>query len=129
MAKAITHVYPKNGTAAAFDGVQPSSYQWKLEDVSKPNAGRTEDGTMQKLRMRQVVGIELSWQNITTAQAKTILTAFNPEYINVTYLDPMGNPADGYYTTKVFYVGDRSAPLYNATLGRWSNISFNIIEV
>lgn len=102
----------------------PSSYQWKLEDTSKADAGRTEDGKMHKNRIGQVVGIELSWQNITTAKASQILKAFNPEYITVNYLDPMA----GGYKTLEFYVGNRSAPLCNAKKGLWSNVSFNIID-
>ena len=35
----------------------PQSYQWDLEDVSKADAGRTEDGTMEKGRIGQVVKI------------------------------------------------------------------------
>lgn len=101
----------------------PSSYRWKLEDVSSSDAGRTEDGKMDKMRIGQVVGIELAWQNATIEEAAVILQAFNPEYINVCYLDAML----GRYTTEEFYVGNRSVPLYNAETGRWSNIAFNII--
>ena len=102
----------------------PSSYQWKLQDISDSDAGRTEDTMMHKNRIGQCVKIELSWRNVTTADASDILRKFNPEYINVSYLDPM----NGGYVTKEFYVGDRSAPMYNSQLGLWSNISFNIIE-
>lgn len=102
----------------------PSSFQWTLEDVSAPDAGRTEDVVMHKKRIGQVVALQLSWQNITTAEVSAILKAFNPEYIDVNYLDPM----QGGYITKTFYVGNRSTPLYNAVLGLWSNVSFNIIE-
>lgn len=102
----------------------PSSYEYKLSDVSAADAGRTEDGKMHKMRIAQKVHLELSWQNVTTAVASTVLTAFNPEYIDVTYLDPKA----GTTVTKRFYVGDRSAPAYNVARGLWSNISFNIIE-
>ena len=102
----------------------PSTYEWKLSDVSSADAGRTEDGKMHKERIAQKIHIELSWQNITTSDASIILNAFNPEYINVNYLDPKANA----YQTKTFYVGDRSAPSYNTRLGIWSNVSFNIIE-
>ena len=44
----------------------PSSYQWKLADVSASDAGRTEDTVMHKNRIGQTVGIELSWNNIST---------------------------------------------------------------
>ena len=48
---------------------------------------------------------------------------FNPEYITVCYLDAM----EGDYITKVFYVGDRTAPLYNTRMGLWQNVSFDLI--
>ena len=102
----------------------PSSYEWKLSDVSAADAGRTEDAKMHKMRIAQKVHIELAWNNITTAQASTILTAFNPQYIEVKYLDPKA----GDFATKTFYVGDRSAPAYSTALGLWSNVAFNIIE-
>lgn len=102
----------------------PSSYRWKLEDISSQNAGRTEDGRMDKMRKGQIVGLELKWQNVKTADASAILQAFNPQYITVAYLDPK----EGAYRTSVFYVGDRSVPLYNCQTGLWSEISFNLVE-
>lgn len=102
----------------------PSSFQWKLQDVSDSDAGRTEDTMMHKNRIGQCVKLELAWQNISTADASVILNKFNPEYITVCYLDPM----IGDYVTKEFYVGDRSTPMYNCRLGIWSNVAFNIIE-
>ena len=108
----------------AFSHV-PSSYQWTQEDVSSADAGRTEDGRMHKKRLRSVVGIELAWRAIPISVASAVLRAFEPEYITVEYLDPKS----GGYTTKTFYVGNRTAPLYNATLDLWENISFKIVEV
>lgn len=102
----------------------PSSYQWKLEDISASDAGRTEDTTMHKNRIGQVVGLELVWNNVSIEDAAELLQAFNPEYINVTYLDAM----EGKYITSEFYVGNRSAPLYNSRLGKWNKISFNLIK-
>lgn len=102
----------------------PSSYLWKLEDVSASDAGRTEDIVMHKKRIGQVVALELSWKNVSTAEVSEILQAFNPEYITVCYLDAM----QGKYITSEFYVGNRSAPMYNSFKGLWSNVSFNIIE-
>lgn len=102
----------------------PSSYQWKLEDISASDAGRTEDTVMDKKRIGQVVGVELKWQNVSIEDASTILKAFDPEYIDVCYLDAKA----GGYVTSEFYVGNRNAPLYNAALGVWKEISFNIIE-
>lgn len=111
----------------AVDGAAikcPSYYRWKLEDLSAADAGRTEDYTMDKARVGQIVGLDLKWKNVTTEDASAILKAFNPEYIRVCYLDPK----EGLYRTTEFYVGDRAAPLYNSELGVWQEISFNIIE-
>lgn len=111
----------------AIDGVAvkcPSAYQWKLQDISDSDAGRTEDTVMDKKRIGQCVKLELQWQNATVEEAAVILKMFNPEYINITYLDAM----EGKYLTKEFYVGDRAAPLYNCYKGIWSSISFNVIE-
>jgi hypothetical protein len=102
----------------------PSGYQWKLQDISDSDAGRTEDTVMDKKRIGQCVKLELEWQNITTAEASAILKAFNPEYITICYLDAMA----GKYVTSEFYVGDRSAPMYNCRKGIWSNVAFNVIE-
>ena len=101
----------------------PSKFQWLLEDISKADAGRTEDGTMDKARIGQSVGIELEWRYIKTETISTILSIFNPEYINVRYLDPLV----GDFTTKEFYVGNRSAPMYNAEMDLWETVSFKII--
>lgn len=104
----------------------PSSYQYKLSDVSSADAGRTEDGMMDKMRIAQKVHLELEWWNVSPEDAATILQAFDSEYFNVTYLDAKS----GTFQTKQFYAGDRSSPLYNYStlMGVWSKVAFNIIE-
>ena len=56
----------------------PSHYQWKLQDISNSDAGRTEDTVMDKKRIGQCVKLELEWQNVTIADAAKILQKFNP---------------------------------------------------
>ena len=102
----------------------PSVFQYDLQDVSASDAGRTEDALMHKNRIAQKVKLQLAWNNISTTDACLILNAFDAEYIEIKYLDPKA----GGYVTKTFYVGDRSAPMYNNTLGVWSNVAFNVIE-
>ena len=89
----------------------PSAYVWKLEDISSSDAGRTEDIKMNKMRIGQIIGIDLSWTYLTLEEAAEILTAFNNEYI-----------------TAEFYVDSRSAPLYNAELEKWESLSFSITK-
>lgn len=117
----------ENNPIQSVDGIAvacPSAFTWKLEDLSMSGAGRTEDGRMDKMRIGQIVGLELSWNGLETEEVSRILKAFNPEYIRVCYLDAM----EGKFVTSEFYVGNRSAPLYNARLGLWENVSFNLIE-
>lgn len=102
----------------------PAGYRLKYDDVSAADSGRTEDTTMYKNRRGQVVGIELAWRYVTTAEGSAILQAFDPEYLYVQYLDLKA----GCYCKAEFYVGNRSAPMYNARKGLWENVSFNLIK-
>jgi len=111
------------------DGValpQPYLYSWSLQDVSAPNAGRTEDALMHKDRVAQKRKIQLGWRMKSTAVASQILKAFNPEYVSVRYFDIMDNQ----YEVRVFYVGDRESPVKVWQVGNHiiETISFDIIE-
>lgn len=111
------------------DGVDmpnPSKLQWGLQDVSIGDSGRDDSGYMYKGRVTQKVKIELEWSAVTPSVASTILTAFNPEYINVRYFDPMENA----YKTIEAYVGDRAAPvkMWTDNAKIYETVSFNIIE-
>lgn len=122
MAESVNPIRSVDGVEIPAPGV--GGYRWKLKDVSSDAAGRTEEYVMDKMRWGQVVGLELKWVNVSLADGAAILQAFNPQYVTVEYLDAMA----GDFRTAVFYVGNRAAPLYNAALGVWSEISFNIIE-
>lgn len=102
----------------------PSTYEWTQEDLSNAEAGRTEDGLMHKNFIRSADKISLGWAYLTTKETREILNLFSPEYITVNHL----NPKAGGFITKRFYVGNRTVPLYNADLDRWTNVSFSIIE-
>ena len=103
---------------------QPTTAKITYNDVSDPDAGRTENGQMQKLRKGTCVKIELTWQNVPTATGTTICTLFAPEYFNVTYYDVKTATA----RTAEFYAGDRGAAVYNAALEIWESITVNLIE-
>lgn len=105
--------------------LQPSKYQVDQYDVSDENAGRTADGAMQKNILGKCYKIEMSWNVLNSTKAQTLFSLFTAnQYFNVTFYSPYA----GTQVTKEFYVGDRSAPCYNATLDIWTNIAFNIIQ-
>lgn len=111
------------------DGVDmpnPSKLHWSLQDVSIGESGRDDTGYMYKGRITQKVKIALEWSGVTPSVASTILTAFNPEYIDVRYFDPMANA----WQIKNFYVGDRSAPVkvWQTNNKIYETVGFDIIE-
>lgn len=119
--------YKEKNPIRSVDGqavIAPTNYQWELEDISASDAGRTEDIVMQKKRIGQVVKLELQWDFISIEDASDVLNAFDPEYVMVCYLDAK----KGKYVTAEFYVGNRSAPMFNAKMGLWENIAFNLIQ-
>ena len=116
----------ENGTTygtAVTDLPCPSSYTWDLEDISESDAGRTQDGSMHKKLLGQAVSINLAWRNISSASVSKILKAFNTEYVKVNYWDAM----KGAQNTLVFYVGNRTAPMYSRRLNLWQNLSFKLV--
>lgn len=108
------------------DMPNPSKLQWGLQDVSIGDSGRDDTGYMYKGRVTQKRKLELEWSAVSPSVASTILTAFNPEYINVRYFDPMTNS----WQIKNFYVGDRTGnvKIWTTDAKIYETISFNIIE-
>lgn len=102
----------------------PSTYECAIEDVSNDGAKRTEDTVMQKKMIGQAIAITLAWKYISIQKCSQILRMFNHEYIFVKFLDP----TIGDYKILEFYVGNRTVPLYNSKLGKWSNLGFKIIQ-
>jgi hypothetical protein len=105
----------------------PSELQWSLQDVSAADAGRTEDGLMQKNRVAQKRKLVCKWNGLRPEEASPILQAVNPEYMDVTYFDAM----DGEMQTRTMYVGDRTAPvkLWTGAYGKiYASIAFDFIE-
>lgn len=103
-----------------------SKFKWKKSDVSAKNAGRTQDVKMHKNRLAKKRTLSLGWVNLTKEQIHQILVAFDPEYIMVTYWDPLA----GTDVTKEFYTGDMEANVKWWAKGheRYSTLDFDVIE-
>ena len=114
--------------AELADVKTPDKFDWGLQDVSSSDSGRVNDAsaTMYKNRVAQKRKISLGWNNPSGEETAAILQAFDPEYVWVRCLDPKTN------TFKVleFYVGDRSAPLRQFSIGgtTYRALTFDIIE-
>lgn len=116
------------------DGVPikaPSAITWSVQDVSTPDAGRTLDGVMHKERLPLPGGqkrkLKLEWAVVRFGtESRSILQAFTPEYISVTYPDPQ----EGDLVTKTFYTGDKETQFKTWWTGSqlMTSLSFAIIE-
>ena len=105
----------------------PSKFEISYQDVSAADSGRVESALMYKNRVAQKVKISLEWLGVSDANAATILTAFDPEYVDVTFHDAKTNAV----TTKNFYTGDRKGATYwwnDDGDFTFSTIAFDIIE-
>lgn len=104
----------------------PSSLKWKKSDISASTAGRTDDARMHKDLVAQKRTLSLGWINLSKEEIHEVLTAFSPEYVNVTYWDPL----DGKDVKRNFYTGDMEADVKWWAKGRerYSTLSFEIIE-
>lgn len=104
----------------------PSGLKWKKSDISGKDAGRTDDTIMHKNKLSEKRTLSLSWINLTKQEIHEILSAFDPEYVDVTYWDPK----DGADCTRTFYTGDMEADVKWWAKGRerYSTLSFDIIE-
>lgn len=132
MAILTVYAYTDTNMQTPLGSFDPSSLTWGLQDISSADTGRTQTGRMQINRVAQKVKLAVAFNGVTLAQASTILTAFNPAndsnpYLRVKYPDPKSGSIVG----KVFYMGDRSAPVYMYTTNKkiMQNISFELIEV
>lgn len=103
----------------------PSSYEAKVVDISAPDAGRTEDMAMHKMRVGQSFRADVKWSFPTRSDVATLMSAFNSEYFLASVIDP--RVATGYVSLRC-YAGDRTAPLWNSYHGRWETFALAIIQ-
>ncbi|MDP4179336.1 MAG: hypothetical protein Q8900_13515 [Bacillota bacterium] len=83
----------------------PEELKFSLKDEDSENSQRTSDGTMHRDRIAVKRQLDLTFGILTLAQISSILKATSLEFFQFYYPDLM----DGGYSTRIFYVGDRSA--------------------
>ena len=101
-------------------------FKWSRNDVEAPNTGRTMDGTMQRGRVATKIRLDIKCRPLTTSEASTVLTAILPEFVSVTYTDPMLGSV-----TKTMYSNNNPASfciLKQDGTEYWDGIEFPLIE-
>lgn len=118
----------------AYQGVQ-----WKRNDIDGPNAGRTLSGLMIRDRVSTKIRLDITCRILTLDELRPLLNLIYPEFVNVTYDDPMEGTV-----TKVMYANNNGAQFLKRQsfdkplnawyvsdkppIEYWDNVSFPLIE-
>ena len=82
----------------AFGGLK-----WSRNDVEAANAGRMQDGTMERDRVAIKYRFDITCRPLTADEQAFILTLINPVFVEVQYTDPLTNTttSDSYYSNNI----------------------------
>lgn len=107
----------------AFGGLK-----WSRNDVDGPNAGRMQNGEMERDRVATKYRWDVTCRPLTAAEQATILALIEPEYINLTYLDPKDNTVK---TARYYSNNFPSTYMIRRSNGEewWNGLTFPLIEV
>ena len=101
-------------------------FKWSRNDIDSPDAGRTLDGLMHRGRVATKIRLDIKCRPLTATELNTVLNAIQPEYVTVTYSDPLlGN------VTKTMYSNNNPAThaLWKPDGTEWwSGITFPLVE-
>ena len=116
-----THFFTINGVNVT----QPAEVSYNRYDLDSEDSFRSLSGEMQRDRVAVKVKLECRWNGLTASEMSTLLGSMTEVFFSISYYDPLEGQ-----TTKTFYVGDRSAPVYSVAGGRilFKSFSANFIE-
>lgn len=101
--------------------------KWQRADVDGPNAGRTLDAEMQRDRVAIKIRWDATCRPVTADELSKILTAIEPEYVTVSYTDPVTNTVK----TGTFYSNNVPASFMMVNqcgTEYWAGVTFPIIQ-
>lgn len=105
--------------------IKYQGFKWTRNDVDSPNTGRTMDAKMHRGRVATKIRLDISCKPLTSDEASIVLNAIYPEYVTVTYTDPMYG-----VVTKTMYSNNNPAS-YCINKGNreyWHGIDFPLVE-
>lgn len=106
----------------AFRGLK-----WQRNDVDGWDAGRAMDGVMYRQRIGTKIRLDITCRPMKTSEISVVLNAIQPEYVTVTYDDPLY----GNNRTATFYSNNNPASfLIKKDNGDeyWDSVSFPLVE-
>lgn len=100
--------------------------KWSRGDIEAPNTGRAMNGLMYRGRVATKIRLDITCHLLEQRDLQTVLNLILPEYVTVTYDDPMYGRV-----TKVMYSNNNPA-VYQILKPNgdqyWSGVTFPLIE-
>lgn len=99
---------------------------WTRYDIDGSDAGRTMDGKMWRNKVATKIKMNITCIPMDGEDLHTLLNLILPEYVDVTYDDPMYGRV-----TKTFYSNNNPASFYMIQVNGqelWNGISFPLVE-
>lgn len=95
-------------------------------DVDGPNAGRQINGDLIRDRVATKIRWDVTCRPLTGAECSIVLQSVQPEYVQLTYSDPVTNTVK----TGTFYSNNIPATFYMEKNGvmRWTGITFPLVQ-
>lgn len=115
-----------------IDGVDMTPYiaygglKWTRSDIDSPDTGRDMEGVMHRGRVGTKIRLDVTCKILKSTELYTVLNAIYPEYVSVTYNDPMLGTV-----TKTMYSNNNPAVYQlHRTDGTeyWSGVTFPLVE-
>lgn len=141
---AMLKIYTSSYTSG-IDLLPPKDFKVNVGDLDSDKTTRTASGLMNRDRIRaRVRSISVEWGYLSRTQMATLIAHFNSDaaftsggvsvpkgFIMLEYPDPFATTLD----KRVFYVSDRSVPMFNfsitapdGTSGMWEGLTLTLIE-
>lgn len=116
-----------------IDGTEITDYiahgglKWTRSDIDGPDAGRSMDGVMHRLRVGTKIRLDITCRPLTATELRTLLNLIYPEYVTVVYDDPMSGRV-----SKTMYSNNNPASYYRmkrSGVEQWTGVTFPLVEV
>lgn len=102
--------------------------KWSRHDVDGPNSGRALSGLMIRDRIATKIRLDITCRPLNGAELHTLLNVILPEFVSVTYEDPMLG-----LVTKTMYANNNSITYFkkkseDGSIEYWIDGSFPLVE-
>ncbi|MEG0898505.1 MAG: DUF6711 family protein [Oscillospiraceae bacterium] len=120
--------YRAVGASTWIDIADPQTLSWNISDLDSEagGTGRGQDGTMRRDRVAIKRKLDLTWSPMNASQMSQLLSCMTLLFFELEYPDAL----TGTKMTGIFYVGDRTTPMYrcNGTNWLWEGLKANFTE-